>query len=578
MMSKRTELLILATILILVFIFSVLPIFIYSPFQNTYSFDFWSHLIRVQQYDVEHFINYDIDYSNVWRVEGGSTYYPPGFSLFLYSIYSVADTNLASLNMISSFMWVFFCLIIFLFTRKAFNNGKIALISTFFGATLISGSNMLGPYFPHPSIFSVLFILLAMMGLLFSKNQFHRILIPTLFLSAVFLSHRPSTLIWLIFIPFIVVGPLLFIKEKRRYITTFSITAINVTFLAMLISLLHWGNMPIDIIMRGGGISQERFDIMLGFELTKPIFFTIVSVLSAIFIVLLPLFTPSWDAENYPQMKSIYEFNISKHRFHFLMLLLPIFIVLLLVFYVISSGIETLNPILIWGSLSSSAHTNALADNIKKFLYIWHINIIPLLFVSPSVYLLLKSNKRHSLSAFSICVIFSLLFMFIIETYSFEIKIQRVYLYLAPFIYMLCGWGAYYYIKHYKMDRITKLVFTTLAAVSILLLLITIPNISSPVSNERVDTLNWTEVHVDETEILGTESLGVYARATGQFNYVTLYGLVSLDNSYSLSNYLRTQDVSYVFVEGETYQEKLNNLSVYCIYQEEKISGYFIGG
>ena len=577
MISRRTELMILATILMMALIFSVIPVFLYTPFQNTYSFDFWSHLIRIEQLNLEHFINYEIDYSNVWRINGGSTYYPPGFSLFLYSIYSLAGSGRASLNFISSFMWVFLCVIVFLVTKKTFNNSRISLLSTFFVATIVSGTNMLGPYYPHPSVFSLIFMLLALLGILQVKDPFLRFVIPTLFLSAIFLSHRPSTLAWVIFLPFIVIVPLLFIKEKRRYVITFSIPILNATFIAIFISIAHWGNMPIDTLMRGGGIFQDRFDILLGFELTNDIFWMLILILSMSLVFAILFNSPRWDGGNYPQMSPPSVPKISRLKYYLLMFFFPLFFISLIGVFILTSGFSNFsNPIALWGSISSGAHTNPLTELIKKIMYIWHLNIIPLLFLPPSIYLLFKSNKRNSPAVFSMTLILSLIFIFIIETYYFEIKIQRIYLYLSPFIFILAAWGLNYFIENYKVTNVIKASICLLLIISVFAVIWAIPEISSPLSDERVDTILWTDQYIDDNDIIGTQSLVVYGRATGQFNYVAQYGLLSIYSPYNIHAYLLNQNTAFVFVQGDQYVEKISKISLYCIYMEEDIAGFMV--
>ena len=576
-MRRRTELLFLFSILLLVLVISLIPVFYYTSFQNAYSFDIWSHLVRVKQLELEHIINYQTDYANLWRIEGGASFYPPGFSLVLYSIVSVTGLSLSSIGFFSSFMWVFLCLLVYLLAKKTFNNSRISLLSAFFAATIISGTNMLGPYYPHPSVFSLILMLLVLLGILQFKDPFIRIIIPTLFLSAIFLSHRPSTLAWVIFLPFIAVAPILFIKEKRRYIITFSIPLLNATFIAVFISIVHWGNMPIDILMTGGGIFQDRFDLLLGFELTKDIFWMIVIILSMSLISIIAFNSPRWDGGNYPQMSPPSVPKISRLKYYLLMFFFPIFFIFLIGIFVLSSGFSNIsNPIALWSSISSGAHTNPLTDLIKKIMYIWHLNIIPLLFLPPSVYLLFKSNKRNSSAVFSMALIFSLIFIFLIENYYFEIKIQRIYLYLSPFIFILAAWGLNYYIENYKVTNVIKASICLFLIISVFAVIWSIPEITSPLSSERVDTILWTNQYINDNDTIGTQSLAVYGRATGQFNYVTQYGLLSIYIPYNVHSYLLRENTAFVFIQGDQYVEKISYISLYCIYMEEDIAGFMV--
>ena len=120
-MKRKTELLFLAAILLLVVSQQFYVLYNVNPTAGVFSSDYWSHVISMRQYDAEQYINYETSWTNIFRLEGDYKYYPPGFSLLVNSLRETTSLSYYEVNVYLSGFWVFFCLIIYLLAKNILN-------------------------------------------------------------------------------------------------------------------------------------------------------------------------------------------------------------------------------------------------------------------------------------------------------------------------------------------------------------------------------------------------------------------------------------------------------------------------
>ena len=85
-MRKKTETIALLSLLSLSSVMVLWPIFFYNPFQLVTTIDYWTHVIKMRQFDDEGIINYVADWTNIYMINGGQQNYPPGHQILLYSL------------------------------------------------------------------------------------------------------------------------------------------------------------------------------------------------------------------------------------------------------------------------------------------------------------------------------------------------------------------------------------------------------------------------------------------------------------------------------------------------------------
>ena len=565
-MRRRTELTILATILLFVLLASLIPVFFHTSYQNVNSYDFWSHLTRVRQLEVDHFINYEVDYTNTRTINGPSQFYPPGFGIFLYSIKDVSGIGYSALGLISAFIWAFFVFLIYLISRKLLNNGTIALFASVLTACFISGTNMLGPLYSLPPSFCLNFILLSLLVLLFIKDKTWRIIIASLLLSVVFLSHRPSTAMWFLMLICFTTIPILFIRGKQRFIEGFAIPAITVTIIAFGIALIHWASMPMDTLMRFGGITPTRIDELFGLDITKQNLIIIIYLLT-LFIFFIGTRAHPWNINPLPSSEPPVYKPISTRKIVFLSLLLPLILFIILGYYLISTTSYDFSSLIgIWTNISEGARHDATARLIRQILYIWHWNIIPVMLFIPSMYLILRSNRRHGLLLICASSLLLIILSLSIKYLAFDIKIERIYLYLAPFAFIIVAWGIYAIIKGHKRAKALKTALAVLVVISAGAMIYSIPSVVGRVDSNIIDGLTWTSNYVPPNDVVITTDIAVYGRGLGQFNYFEAYGYKRIVEQDQLLTYIHNTNGRYTFSIWSETNQRMHRLDRYLLY------------
>ncbi|MCK5037824.1 MAG: hypothetical protein KAS16_01885 [Thermoplasmata archaeon] len=580
-MRKRTELLALTAILFFSILIMLLPVFYHQPYETVTSVDYWSHAIRMQQFDAEGYINFETDWTNLQRIDGESKFYPPGFPLLLFSMKELGDIGYYLPSLISLMFAPFFCLLLYLTSRKLLGSGP-GLIAAFMGACFISGSNMLGPTLPLASTLAVLMMLLAFLVLLVLPDHTTKVVLAALFFGAIFITHRASLGALILMFPFIAIAPLLFTKNRKRFLEFFHYPLMMSVFLGIAISMIFWANLPIQDTMTLGGILPTGLDELSGFNITKSSFLGLVILftVSIISFFSLPIMGKKFFRLYEPIMKK----NIPPIKFLFFVSLLPIFLIFLIIWFIFSNGFSIpISPgsfVSLWGSLSTMAHNDYTSLIIKQILYVWHWNILPLLLLIPSIYLYFKSNRNNLFLSLSIGILLTILFAFVVQDALFDVKVQRIYFYISPFVFFIAAWGGYHLLTDKRFNKQLKKVIVLSFGASMILIVYSSLFVNPPIPPDKIGGMSWTNEMISPNDVVASSGYATQeARGLGQMNYVIYGGLFTIDNNRQLIDYLTNLDVKYILIPPEMQHMNRKILgidNVYLIYSNEGTNVYTI--
>lgn len=539
-MRRKTEILLLLTIILIIPIQQFFLYYLMNPSYGIISSDYWQHIIQMRQMDAEQIFNFNVSWSNIFRINGEYEFYPPGFTMILNSVREVTGLGFVDLFLLSTLFWMIFCILTYLIARKLTSNGMAALFAAFCVAFFISGSNMLGPIFLLSSTYGVLTILFILITMMTVNSDINKLIVCTIFVFCLFVSHRPSTGMWLGFLVLFAILCPIFVKNRQRFIHTFITPLIFSTLIGGLLSVLFWFNAPIEKTMRLGGIISKRIDVMLmGFELSKP---QALGVIMIIFLVLIVVYVV--------QSKPLYFTReigptpmkkMKDYQWVLLMMTIPIVIIILMLTIIVTIGahIPTSPSAVIdlWGDISSEAKGNPVVKIMKQLVYIWHFNLLPLAMLSPALFLVASRVRRNYYliaTAVSILVIPALL---IINIYVQPVKIQRVYFYAAPFVSILVGWSIVNLIK--EKQRFKKLVVIFMV-VSVGLSFFSLQYNFDKESSDNIVGIYWEETTNSIDNHMATTYMGALeGRGLGQIDFTIYYSLFTITNNHQLVERLK---------------------------------------
>jgi len=191
---------ILMLVILYVILTNISPLLYNSLKENiSYSYDFYAHATGSNQIINERSINFDNDNRLFWGTDK-SLIYPPGFMIFISNISLLTGINVLYLPaLLNTINWFIFLLLLFVTSNLIFLKKLYSYLALLFGLFFISGSHFLGFSFLVPPVLGS-FLIWSCIIILFNDNISLRkkILINTVFLSTLFLTHRPSTITWFI--------------------------------------------------------------------------------------------------------------------------------------------------------------------------------------------------------------------------------------------------------------------------------------------------------------------------------------------------------------------------------------------
>ena len=553
-MGRKVEILLVASILLLVVSQQVYLLYDLNPTAGIFSSDYWIHVVSMRQYDAEQYINFDMTWTNIQRIEGEYQFYPPGFPLLANSLREVTGLGYYEISLLFNIFWPLFCVLIYLMARKATSNPWIAIVAMFCGATFISGSNMLGPMLPLASTLGIILLLATLLMLVSSSRNIARLAIMSILLAAMFVTHRVTIAMWLMIVPLISILPLLFVKQKTNFVYRFNVPIISATIVASIISLIFWLKMPMDQMMRFGGIIDFRIDEwILGHELNITTFIALVLLLIVVMFIIVTYLLSLSTRVDHLDVGPMDDSFISKRLSLLALLAFPLFFIGLIVYssLKLTGGIPITPGSLLdyWGVLSEEAYRDVGVSNIKQLLYIWHINLIPMAFFPLAIIIILRGARRNYPMASAVSIITLLFLLIWISSSIEELKVQRAYLYVAPFTAIASAWA---FVSFYRSKwPWRKHAAIALVIGSLAMSFAAIPYIASDVSNTDITGIYWLE-HSGMADVpIATEgySAGI-GRGMGVMG-LTVYDYSFGQPSSTIINMLRTDAVHATFVSSQ---------------------------
>ncbi len=559
-MRLKAKYIIFILLIIFVSLVSLLPRCSPEPVQNIVSWDFFGHLGKIQFLETHPNATLNEIGISLYR-EKETTPYPPGYVVLFYFIKTLLGVDSFSLPYMSIFFWVFSCLLLFTVSNKLDNGYQIGIVSAVLGATFISGSNMLGPIYTAPANLDVIFMLLALIVLISIKNKFHKIFLCSLLLCVIFVTHRPGMATWLIFVLITAIFPLLFVKQKKEHLLLYALPAMIATIFALDLSLLlWWNNFPLDIIIRLGGIIPEN--IVNSINTTAIIF---------IFILLhfIVLFTCWIYIRGDKELNASYQkeqyIKISITEILSTTAIIPIVLAVLFIYYTFQLKVPITTNIFdtgvqFWSQLSRYGPDTKF-ETIKQILYIWHINIIALVLIVPSIYIAIRKKMLPLLIAICVTFLISLFILFSVKMiFPWDLKIQRFYIYLAPFVFILCSWGFNSIICSLESNLREKVIVLTkyLILLSLVLAVFSVNYTTDTLSLKSYNGYLFSQNL--SGGLVGTHPVAAQeARGLGNFNFVARYYLFTHDEN-SIAKQMQKTSYEYVFIQTE-YPESGQRMS-----------------
>ncbi|MBI5001488.1 MAG: hypothetical protein HZB92_08215 [Euryarchaeota archaeon] len=546
-MKRKIELLFLLTIIFFVCTLEYSVYYINHSYNGITNPDFWSQVIQMRQIDFEQRLNFDTSWSNIFRLNGTYEFYPPGFTLILNNARELTGINFMDVSYLSIIFWVFFCILIYLLAKKITNNSYIGFIASFCGSLFISGTNMHGPMNILPSSYGNILILLIFLTLAVVNDDLIKFIFCTIFVFSIFITHRPTAVIWLTIVVIISVIMLPFVKNKQNFFHTFQTPLIFSTLIGGLMSFFFWYNAPVETIMRLGGIISKRFDVMIfGIEMTKE---QILGLIIAIFMLLTILYLvrkkPIFQSKELGPLPSK---KIKSHQWVLLMLGIPMILGVLLLVTIFTIGVDIpTSPsgfVTLWEVISSEAKETSFITLLKQIMYAWHINLLPLVIIVPSVYLVISKVRRNYLMLSAVLSLSMFLIFLIVGEYYVDVKLQRTYIYLAPFISILVGWGTINLLR--EKHQIKKIVIILVVA-SIALSFYSIQYNIDREMPDNIEGIYWESTTNSIHGPMATTYMGaVQGRGIGQIDFTVQYPLLIINNHYELVVTLKNNGFSGV--------------------------------
>lgn len=580
-MERKTELMMLFTILLFSIVIVLLPIFFNQPYQMVTNVDYWSHATKMQQFDSDNYIDYETDWTNLFRIEGEPKYYPLGFPILLFSMKELGDMGYYLPSLISLLFTPSFCLLLYLISRKLLGPGP-GIMAAFMGACFISGSNMLGPMLPLASTLAVIFMLFAIFTLLLLSNHVIKVVLASIFFGSIFVTHRASIGALILMFPFIAIMPMMFTKNRKRFLEYFHYPLMMSLFLGAVISIVFWINLPIEDIMNLGGIVPKGFDELLGLSITKSSFLSLIILVAVSVIIFFSL--PIMGKELFRSYEPIVKEKMSSKNFFVYASLLPMFFILLLLWFIYNNSLAIPTTpgaaVSLWTTLSSLAHGDYTSLVVKQILYGWHWNILPLILIIPSIYIYMKSNRNNLFLSICIGALFTIPFAFLVQDTLFDIKVQRIYFYISPFAFFIAAWGGFHIFSDKEFNKHFKKIIGLVLIISVIMVAYSSLSLIPKIPSDKINGIAWSDEHIDSnSSIASTGFTTQEARGLGQMNFVVHYGIFTLYDENQLIDYYISLDARYIFIPPEEYDKNIivtNSDRVYKIYSNEETNVYII--
>jgi len=447
MKKSSTQLTVTYLIILFIILLSSISLIMYTSSQMIYNPDFLHILIRVNQLSETGYVPWEDDHMviDAYGTDIGWTAhltYPIGFHLLLTTVKLVTGIDSNFLVMIRVILWLLFSMLIYIFSYKLTENKMVATISLLFAATILSGGSMLGPLFPLPTSFGVISIFTLIMIMLGNYRIVPKIVLGTLILSTVLISHRASTFTYILFTLILFFIPVIIYKNRKKYFLGFILPMIVVSYLAFVIAyFVYYKNIIIiellnkkmllglNMVTYQELITQINLYIPLIMLLTLPI---------AILILYVILRNPI-KFENCKHLDT----TISKKGL-IISYLVFLLIILGMVYPLILNFVKMGGLSKIVGNPLDGIHifwnTVVIQQSVlKNYLYASHWGAIPFLLLPVTLLLLFKNFKNNIYST----ILFSLMISIVITERMHiivdGIVVSRIYYFISPFYFIFAS-------------------------------------------------------------------------------------------------------------------------------------------
>jgi hypothetical protein len=189
---------------------------------------------------------------------------------------------------------------------------------------------------------------------------------------------------------------------------------------------------------------------------------------------------------------------------------------------------------------------------------------------------------KHLFLSLSIGALSTLIMVFVVQDVLFDVKIQRLFFYLAPFVYFITAWGCHTFLNDKELNKNIKKGIGLMMVGSIILVVVSTIQVITPMPSEKIDGILWTEHTIQSDEIVASGGYATQeARGLGQLNYVVLYGIFNIENEYQLWQYFSLYDTQYIFIPPEMNDlnaQLMDYEQIYLVFSNTETNVYMVGG
>lgn len=545
---------------------------------KTLNYDYYFHATGANQIIKQGYIPFDNDDRSIWSLNTALEY-PPGFMLFISIIALVIGFGTLSIPPIMILInWFIFVLFIYLLANTIYrflgdSKYKLyALLAATLSLTIISGATSQGPIYFVPTTFYNLFMI-SIFIFLFSEvlSALKKIILISIFLSVIFISHQPSTLIWLLlgFVCFILFLTLNQKKLKSLIYIMIISTAIaaNMAFFIYYSHLIATNRLN-QVVYYTMNINSQWIKIgLLVFDIIILILFFLYKnkILSHEELDNKTLVESQKETDKTYNYKNI----ISLFVFPMILLILILPVIAYTLKHTSLSGLLNADFLkLFWNNLSLSRYSI-----IKKIFYIVHYGLFALLGYFGSLYLYRKNKKylMFFLIPLLLIVITFISHLFIVYSSNNQLP-HRVLLYAYP-IFLIMSVPIIRYAKNQNKKILYYIILSTILLSFAISSFATIKYYNYVPLNIEEKSILWSVDNIDKNNIIIAP--GMYTKILEAYPGPDSIGFVKY-NQVFFDKYLKKLNVEKYILKDNTYgyvsDEDIKKYNK--IYENEQIQIY----
>ena len=568
-----------------------------NPIQSLISYDPIPNLIQSERFIADHNVS-QINF-NSWYLKWMYNPKPIGFPILAAEYSMMGDAPLYSVGYFSLIYYFLEILLVFMLSYKIFKNKKIALFSSFLMATYLTGPSNQGPLYAHYANLDFIFFFSMLIALISFKNMPIKIIVSSIFLAGIMVTHRPGLIFVFLFATFLIIYSVVYFLIKKSINLLKNIT---VPYLASFvfgwdIAYIYWSHVKLENILLFGypassitlGGFPKFFEKILQ-AVTPEIYLgvlLIINILAVFFVVYI-------SRRRGIQIIDTSNAKINTVTFFALSIILPVLFFVSLIYLGNMAGIKfTGNPfkyfINLWLYFATEAYTSQTANIIKQTFYLWHWNIITMIFLLASFYVIFKNIKSNVHTAlFAGAVAFMLPIMITTQIYmSYTTVGERLYLYLAPFVYLIVSFSIVKFLSLPHRKNIKRSFIAILLALIIInsgLFISYSTTYKSPAySDKEIEVFTYLKVSISSKYIISSGE-NAYGNLYDSLRYKNIYPWWGQIPPNKLLNIARTHNIDYLYMNKDPQylplpaKSEYLDLDNYCwkIYSTDMRNVYYV--